>query len=126
MLPNQSFWGRDGFFDRLGGSAAKHLSNHAGGMEGGMTNGERLRFKIAKKPISTQKNPLQSVDMNTGEVVKSAYYRSDVTAVPALTVIAEAVTSFTIDECILETIGGPHIEDVKDNLKRWADRKPID
>jgi len=103
-----------------------HRSNHSGGIEGGMSNGERMRFRVAKKPISTQKNPLDSVDMLSRKAIKTAYYRSDVTAVPALSVITEMVTAFTIAEVIMETLGSPHIEDVKTNFNNWSQREAID
>lgn len=81
-------------------------SNRAGGLEGGVTNGEELRLRAYKKPISTLRTPLPSVDVVTKEPGPAAYERSDVTAVPAAGVVAEAMTALVLAGALLEKLGG--------------------
>jgi chorismate synthase len=80
--------------------------NHAGGIEGGVSNGEEIRVRGYLKPISTLRRPLQSVDFATREPVKAAYERSDVCVVPAAGVAAEAMVALTLARCSLEKFGG--------------------
>ncbi len=81
-------------------------SNHAGGLEGGMTNGEDLLATLYQKPISTLRDGLPSVDIDTKEPHRAQYERSDVTAVPACGVIAEAMLAFVLADALLEKTGG--------------------
>ncbi len=87
-------------------------SNNAGGLEGGMTNGEPLMLRVAMKPISTLANPLKSVDLNTMKSVKSRYERSDVCAVPACSVIGEAVIAPVLANAVLEKFGGDSMAEI--------------
>ncbi len=99
-------------------------TNRAGGLEGGMTNGEPLILRIAMKPIPTLYQPLQSVDIESKEVFKASVERSDVTAVPAAGVVAEAMVSFVLTGALLEKFGGDHIEEVLSNYNNYKDGLP--
>ncbi len=92
-------------------------TNRAGGIEGGMTNGEPVVVRVAQKPISTLAHPLRSVDLATGESVEAAYERSDVCAVPAGSVIGEAVVAVEIADALLEKVGGDSLEEVRAHLE---------
>jgi chorismate synthase len=92
--------GADGF------TAFSRTHNNAGGIEGGVSNGEEIRVRGYLKPISTLRRPLQSVDFSTREPVKAAYERSDVCVVPAAGVAAEAMVALTLARCALEKFGG--------------------
>jgi len=80
--------------------------NNAGGIEGGISNGEPIRLRVAKKPISTLMRPLRSVDLATGEPADAHVERADTCAVPALGVICEGVACLTLADALLETFGG--------------------
>ena len=97
-------------------------SNRAGGLEGGTSNGQPLIVRIAMKPIPTLYKPLQSVDMETKEPFKASIERSDVTAVPAAGVVAEAMLSFVLAQALLEKFGGDSIEDIIANYQAYLDR----
>ena len=86
--------------------------NNAGGIEGGMTNGQTLIVRAACKPISTLRQPLRSVDLATKEESAAAYERSDICVVPAASVIAEAVVSFELARAFLDKFGGDTFEEV--------------
>ena len=86
-------------------------SNHAGGIEGGTANGGEVVVRAYMKPIATLRDPLPSVDLATGEPAPAAYERSDVTAVPACGVIAEAAVAFVLARALLVKFGGDHVED---------------
>jgi chorismate synthase len=91
-------------------------SNNAGGLEGGMTNGEELRVRGFLKPISTLRRPLQSVDLTTREPAKAGYERSDVCVVPAAGVIGEAMVSIVLTGAFLEKFGGDSLIETKRNF----------
>jgi chorismate synthase len=91
-------------------------SNHAGGIEGGISNGEDILVRGYLKPISTLRRPLGSVDFTTREPVKAAYERSDVCVVPAAGVAAEAMVALTLARCALEKFGGDSIVELKRNF----------
>jgi chorismate synthase len=93
----------------------RRRTNRAGGLEGGMTNGEPLVIKVAMKPISTLMRPLATVELTTGEPAAAAAERSDVTAVPAMGVIAEAMTAFVLAQAFLEKFGGDSLGEVRRN-----------
>jgi chorismate synthase len=95
----------------------RRRTNRAGGLEGGVTNGEDVLLVAYMKPISTLARGLSSVDVATGEAATSAYERSDVTAVPACGVICEAMLAFVLADALLEVTGGDRIEDVKSRLE---------
>lgn len=90
-------------------------SNNAGGLEGGMTTGEPLVLRVGMKPISTLMRPLASVEMSTRESAPSTVERSDVTAVPAMGVIAEAMVAFVLADAILEKFGGDSLGELLRN-----------
>src|SRR5206468_2582327 len=89
--------------------------NRAGGLEGGVTNGEDVTVRGYLKPISTLRRPLASVDFATRENVKAAYERSDVCAVPAGGVAAEAMVALTLARAALEKFGGDSLVELKRN-----------
>lgn len=91
-------------------------SNRAGGLEGGITNGEDVLATIYQKPISTLRDGLPSVDIDTKQAQRASYERSDVTAVPACGVIAEAMLAFVLADALLEKTGGDSMEEVKRNF----------
>ncbi|NOX20735.1 MAG: chorismate synthase [Nitrospirae bacterium] len=97
-------------------------TNHAGGIEGGMTNGMPVVIRAAMKPIPTQARPLKSIDISTGEQIEAAYERSDVCAVPAASIIAEAMLSIVLCDAFLEKFGGDSIEETETNLKSYLSR----
>ena len=94
-------------------------SNNAGGLEGGMTNGEPLVLRVGMKPISTLMRPLASVEMATRESAPSTVERSDVTAVPAMGVIAEAMAAFILADAMLEKFGGDSLGEVSRNRQAY-------
>ena len=100
--------------------SVSRASNHAGGIEGGMTNGMPLLVRAAMKPIPTQARPLRSIDIQSGEAIEAAYERSDVCAVPAATVIAEAMLALVLCDAFLEKFGGDSIEETETNLKNYT------
>ncbi len=93
----------------------KRRTNRAGGLEGGMTNGEPLVVRVGMKPISTLMRPLGTVDVATGESAHAVAERSDVTAVPAMGVIAEAMLAYVVADAIIEKFGGDSIGETKRN-----------
>ncbi len=94
----------------------QRATNRAGGLEGGMTTGEPLMVRVAMKPISTLMRPLGTVDVATGEAAKATAERSDVTAVPAMGVIAEAMAAFVLADAMLEKFGGDSLGEVRRNM----------
>ncbi|MDY5584545.1 MAG: chorismate synthase, partial [Arcanobacterium sp.] len=94
-------------------------TNHAGGLEGGMSNGEPIIVRIAYKPISTVPRALQTVDLATGEAAQALHQRSDTTAVVPGAVIAEAVLALVLAEAVTEKFGGDSLREVKRNLHAW-------
>ena len=99
----------------------KHLSNRAGGLTGGTTNGESLDLRVALKPISTMKRPMQSVDLQSKERVEAHYERSDVCVVPAAGVIGEAMVALTLAEAFLEKFGGDSMREIGRNHSSYVD-----
>ena len=94
----------------------QRATNRAGGLEGGMTTGEPLVVRVAMKPISTLMRPLGTVDVATGDAAKATAERSDVTAVPAMGVIAEAMAAFVLADAMLEKFGGDSLGEVRRNM----------
>lgn len=97
-------------------------SNNAGGIEGGVSNGQDIRVRGYLKPISTLRRPLKSVDFETREPVSAAYERSDVCVVPAAGVAAEAMVALTIARCCLEKFGGDSINEVVRNFRGYLEQ----
>jgi chorismate synthase len=87
-------------------------SNHAGGIEGGISTGQTVVVRAAMKPISTLREPLDSVDMSTHDPVKSRFERSDVCAVPAVGIVLEAVVALTLADAALDRFGGATVGDL--------------
>lgn len=96
--------------------------NRCGGLEGGMTTGQMLMLRAAMKPIPTTIRAQQSVDLTTGEPVETVYQRSDVCAVPAAAVVAEAMTCLILADAVLEKFGGDSLHAVLDAMERYAKR----
>jgi chorismate synthase len=104
----------------------RRVTGRSGGTEGGMTTGEVLRVRAAMKPISTVPRALQTVDVATGEAAVAINQRSDVCAVPAAGVVAEAMVALVLAEAVLEKFGGDSLGETRRNaeayLKRLAER----
>jgi chorismate synthase len=107
----------------------RRLTNNAGGLEGGMTTGEPLVVRVAMKPISTLMSPLKTVDLVTGASANAQSERSDVTAVPAMGVIAEALVALVLADAMLEKFGGDSLAELRRNYdgyteslgRRWSE-----
>jgi chorismate synthase len=107
--------------DEIEGSAngVRRRTNRAGGIEGGMTTGEPLRVRAAMKPISTVPRALDTVDVRTGEAAKAINQRSDVTAVPAAGVVAEAMVALVLADAATEKFGGDSVGEVRRNVRGY-------
>jgi len=103
--------GADGLIQRA--------TNRAGGLEGGMTNGEIVRVRAAMKPISTVPRALATIDTASGEPAKAQHQRSDVCAVPPAAVVAEAMVALVLGEALLEKTGGDSLTEVRRNLEAY-------
>jgi len=103
------------------GGQFRHLTNRAGGVTGGMTNGEPVDLRVAIKPISTMKKPMPSVDLRTREKVEAHYERSDVCVVPAAGVIGEAVVAMTLAAAFLEKFGGDSMPELERNHRSYLE-----
>ena len=103
---------------------SRRLTDRAGGIEGGMSNGEVLRVRAAMKPISTVPRALQTIDVATGEAAKAHHQRSDVCAVPAAGVVAEAMVALVIANSVLEKFGGDSLNETKRNLENYLANIP--
>jgi chorismate synthase len=97
----------------------RRRSNRAGGIEGGMSTGEVLRVRAAMKPISTVPRALDTVDVATGEPAKAINQRSDVTAVPAAGVVAEAMVALVLAEAAVDKFGGDSVEEMRRNAEGY-------
>ena len=97
----------------------QHATNRAGGIEGGMSNGEPIIVRTAVKPIPTMSKPLPSVDLRTGEKVEAHFERSDICVVPAAGVIGEAMLAIVLAEAVLEKFGGDHIDETLRNYRGY-------
>jgi chorismate synthase len=101
---------------RVRAGRVRRRSNRAGGMEGGISTGEQLVLRAAMKPISTLMRPLATIDMQSREAASAQAERSDVTAVPAMGVIAEAMTAFVVADALLEKFGGDSLGETRRNF----------
>lgn len=99
-------------------------TNRAGGVEGGMTNGEVLRVRAAMKPISTVPRALDTIDTATGEPAKAQHQRSDVCAVPPAAVVAEAMVALVVADALLEKVGGDSVAEARRNLEAYLEAIP--
>ena len=101
------------------GDGVDRLSNRAGGVEGGMTNGQTLRVRAAMKPISTVPRALKTVDMSDGSAATGIHQRSDVCAVPAAGVVAEAMVALVLARAVLEKFGGDSVAETRRNIDSY-------
>jgi chorismate synthase len=104
-----------------GPGGVRRLTNRAGGIEGGMSTGGPIRVRVAMKPISTVPRALATVDVRTGESAKAINQRSDVTAVPAAGVVAEAMAALVIADAALEKFGGDSVAETRRNLTGYLE-----
>lgn len=95
----------------------KRASNRAAGLEGGITTGEPLVIRAAMKPISTTLKGIASVDLRTGESVKTVYERSDVCAVPRACIVGEAMMAFVLAQALIEKLGGDSLADMRPRFR---------
>jgi len=110
--------------DEIGWSEEKgyfRYTNNLGGTEGGITNGMPIVVRCAMKPIPTLTKPLRSVDISTREGVRAGKERSDVVAVPAASVVGEAMLAIVLADALLEKLGGDFMEEVKERFKRYME-----
>ncbi len=99
----------------------RRLSNRAGGIEGGMTNGEPVRVRVAMKPISTVPRALRTVDVATGEAATAIHQRSDACAVPRAGVVAEAMVALVLADAALEKFGGDSLAETRRNARAYLE-----
>jgi chorismate synthase len=102
-------------------SGVRRRTNRAGGTEGGMSTGEVLRVRAAMKPISTVPRALDTIDVATGEAAKAINQRSDVCAVPAAGVVAEAMVALVIADAVVEKFGGDSVSEVRRNVRGYLE-----
>jgi len=105
---------------------ARRLTDRAGGIEGGMSTGGVIRVRIAMKPISTVPKALKTIDITTGEATKAQHQRSDVCAVPAAGVVAEAMVALVVANSVLEKFGGDSIAETKRNMESYLENIPAE
>ncbi len=119
-------FGRDAHdvIERTGASVSRS-TNRAGGLEGGVTNGSPLVVRVTHKPIPTQRKPLPTVDVETGEPVTGRYVRSDTAVLPAAAVIAEAMAGLVLADSVLENFGGDRFRDIQESLRRFRADAPL-
>ena len=106
----------------LDGDHIARTGNRSGGTEGGMSNGEPLRVRAAMKPIATIPRALRTIDVTTGEPAVAHHQRSDVCAVPAAGVVAEAMVALVLAEAVLEKFGGDSLAETSRNLAGYRER----
>jgi chorismate synthase len=99
----------------------RRTSGRSGGTEGGMTTGELLRVRAAMKPISTVPRALATVDVATGEPAQAINQRSDVCAVPAAAIVAEAMVAMVLADAVVEKFGGDSVTEVRRNVRGYLD-----
>jgi chorismate synthase len=103
----------------------RRRTGRSGGTEGGMSTGEVLRVRAAMKPISTVPRALDTVDVSTGEAAKAINQRSDVCAVPAAGVVAEAMVALVLADAMLEKFGGDSVPETSRNLRGYLDNLAV-
>ncbi|HLB59457.1 MAG TPA: chorismate synthase, partial [Bdellovibrionota bacterium] len=96
-------------------------TNHAGGIEGGISNGQPILIRCAMKPLSTLMKPMDSVDLQTNEPAKASVERSDVCAVPRAAVVCEAVLAIELSKALSENFGGDTLDQLRDRVKQFRD-----
>jgi len=105
-------------------AGVKRLTDRAGGIEGGMTNGETVRVRAGMKPISTVPKALQTIDTGSGEATTAHHQRSDVCAVPASGIVVEAMVALVIANSVLEKFGGDSVQETKRNMDAYLESIP--
>lgn len=104
------------------GTPPRRASNHAGGIEGGMSNGQLLVVRAAMKPVPASSLAVPSIDLRTGRAAKARSERSDVCAVPAAALIGEALLGFVLAEAFLEKFGGDSLQEIEPRVREWRGR----
>jgi chorismate synthase len=107
-----------------GEGGISRASHRAGGTEGGMSTGELLRVRAAMKPIATVPRALKTIDISTGEAAKAHHQRSDVCAVPAAGVVAEAMVALVLAEAVTEKFGGDSVAETARNIRGYLESIP--
>jgi chorismate synthase len=97
----------------------RHATNHAGGIEGGISNGEDIIVRAAVKPIATLANPLPSMDLQSGRKTEAHYERSDICIVPAAGVIGEAMLAIVLADACLDKFGGDNLKETLGNHRKY-------
>ncbi len=122
----ENIWKMKGYeaVDQIHGGFVRE-TNHAGGIEGGMTNGEKVIVNLISKPISTQKRGVKSVDIFSGTEVETSYVRSDTCVVAAIVVVATGVLSTVILSELIEEFGGFTFEEFKNRIENYRERVKI-
>jgi chorismate synthase len=108
--------------EHRGGGGFRRRTNRAGGLEGGMTNGEPLTLRVAMKPLSTLMRPLKSVDLDTRQAGDAIRERSDVTAVPAAGIVGEAMVAIVLADAMREKYGGDSLGEMRANYDAYLER----
>jgi len=108
----------------IGENGVTRDTNRAGGIEGGMSIGDLLRVRAAMKPIATVPKALKTIDTSTGEEARAHHQRSDVCAVPAAGVVAEAMVALVLAEAALEKFGGDSIGETRRNMDSYLEAIP--
>jgi chorismate synthase len=108
----------------VGDGEVQRVTDRAGGIEGGMSNGEIIRVRAGMKPISTVPRALQTIDTSSGEAATAHHQRSDVCAVPAAGIVVEAMVALVLAEVVLEKFGGDSISETKRNLESYLENIP--
>jgi len=103
----------------------RRVSGRSGGTEGGLTTGELLRVRAAMKPIATVPRALQTVDVTTGEAAPANHQRSDVSAVPAAGIVAEAMVALVLADAVAEKFGGDNVVETRRNVRSYLDHLHI-
>src|ERR1700757_5362253 len=119
FAPGSAVHDEIGYTATSGFTAFSRTRNNAGGIEGGVSNGQEIRVRGYLRPISTLRRPLQSVDFSTREPVKAAYERSDVCVVPAAGVAAGGMGALSLAKCALEKFGGDSITELRRNFEGY-------
>jgi len=119
-IANAAKWGSEAHDEfEINAGRIERTSNRAGGLEGGITNGEEIRLRGYMKPISTLRRPLNSIDVVTKEASPAAFERSDITAVPAAGVIGEAMLAIVLANSMREKFGGDSMEEMRANYDAY-------
>ncbi|WP_282695732.1 chorismate synthase, partial [Streptomyces sp. CC208A] len=103
----------------------RRTSGRSGGTEGGLTTGELLRVRAAMKPIATVPRALATVDVATGEAAAAHHQRSDVCAVPAAGIVAEAMVALVLADAVVEKFGGDSVPETRRNVQSYLDHLHI-